>query len=153
MELDGGVLHLEALHGELEELRQVAFEDGVAGLCQVTHLERILNFNHDWNELLVELAVFHDKGRAGRRREELHDFSDKVAEVGDTFVGRLEERVAKTGKVLEALGRLNFYLRRHLVSYFSCKHSEKVLHCGWVFDEGGPRCWHICSYRIVQGLV
>jgi len=66
MELNRVIWHFEALHRELEQLREVALEKCITGFREISHLEGILDFQQDRDEFLVELAVFHDEGRAGR---------------------------------------------------------------------------------------
>ena len=67
MEPDRVTWHFVALNGEVEQFREVAFEQCVAGLGHVAHLESRLNLEQNWDELFEQLTILHYVGLEGRR--------------------------------------------------------------------------------------
>ena len=110
MKPDRVTWHFVALNGEVEQFREVAFEQSVAGLAHIAHLESRLNLDQDWDELFVQLPVLHDVGLEGWRLEELDDFSHETSDIHDSLIGRFEERMAHAGEMLQGLGCLHLDL-------------------------------------------
>ena len=62
MEPDRVTWHFVALNGEVEQFREVAFEQCVASLGHIAHLESRLDLEQNWDELFVQLTILHYVG-------------------------------------------------------------------------------------------
>ena len=91
MESDRITWHLKALHREVKQLREVAFEESIACLRHVSHLKGCLDLEQDWYELFIELSILHDVCCQGGRLKELNDLGHKVTDIHYALVGRFKE--------------------------------------------------------------
>ena len=91
MKPDRVTWHFVALNGEVEQFREVAFEQCVASFGHVPHLESRLNLEQNWDEFFVQLSILHNVGLKGRRLQKLDDLSHEASDVQDSLICRVEE--------------------------------------------------------------
>ena len=124
VKLDRIAGHFVARNREVEQLREVPFQHGIASFRHISHLEGVLDLEQDWDKLFVQLSIFHHESLQGWRLQKLDYLAAEVGTVSNTLIRGLEQGVADTGQMLQCLSSHHLDGGRLLISYLCTEHSK-----------------------------